>query len=317
VITTGIILVIGFITWRTSGMANAISVSSMLPVFSDWRAMALMSVVCLNYTGLELGAVIGEEVKDPRTSIPKAVFVAGAVTVSLYVVVTFALQVTIPAGEIGLIEGILQGVDHAAVAIGLSWVVVPVALLMSLNAAGNTSAWLAGSSRIPFVIGLDKYLPAALARTHHRYRTPHVALVVQGIASSVFILISAVGSSVGDMYMVLLQTTIILQLIPYLYMFGTLTAVAVGRKMEEGEQGYFRSRPVMLVSGALGFVITVAGISAAFLPNSAVRDAWSFELKVILGTFGFMVPAALYYRWRARENRIAPTMDVAVDAASD
>jgi glutamate:GABA antiporter len=316
-LTTGIILLIGVITWHTSGMANTISASSILPVFSDWRAMALMSIVCLNYTGLELGAVIGEEIKEPRTTIPKAVFVAGAVTVFLYMVATFALQVTIPAREIGLIEGILQGVDHAAVAIGLSWIVVPVALLMSLNAAGNTSAWLAGSSRIPFVIGLDRYLPAAMARTHSKYSTPHVALVVQGIASSVFILISAIGSSVGDMYMVLLQTTIILQLIPYLYMFGALVAVAVGRKLEEGEPGYFRRRPVLLVAGLLGFAVTAAGIGAAFLPNAAVRDAWNFELKVVLGTFGFMVPAALYYRWRARENRNAAGVDVVVEVAAD
>lgn len=155
--------------------------------------------------------MLGDEIKEPRKSIPRAVMIAGMTTVTLYLIATFALQLTIPSQDIGVIDGILQGVQRAATSIQLPWIVIPVAVLMSLNAAGNTSAWLAGSSRIPFVIGIDRYLPAALGRTHPRYHTPHVARVVQGFASSLFIVISAIGSSVHDMYMILLQTTVILQ----------------------------------------------------------------------------------------------------------
>lgn len=303
VLTTAIILAIGIMTWQAGGSANDFSAGAILPVLTDWRMLALMSVVCLNYTGLELGAVLGDEIREPRTSIPKAVFVAGAATVLLYVLTTLALQTTIPSGEIGLIDGILQGVDRAASAVGLAWIVAPVAVLMSLNATGNTSAWLAGSSRIPFVIGIDRYLPAGLARTHPRFHTPHVALAVQGIASSVFIILSAVGSSVGDMYMILLQTTIVLQLIPYLYMFAALVAAGRGRPMGAGEAGYFSSMKVLIIGGSVGFVVTAGGIIAAFLPNAALDDAGSSILKVMAGAFGFMVPAAFYYQWRVRVNR--------------
>jgi glutamate:GABA antiporter len=113
------------------------------------------------------------------------------------------------------------------------------ASLMTLNAAGNTSAWLSGAARIPFVIGLDKYLPDAFGRVHGRFGTPHVALVVQGLASSFFVVVNSIGSSVHDMYMSLVQTTVILQLIPFLYMFAALVRMRFGKASISRAEGLF------------------------------------------------------------------------------
>lgn len=308
-LTTGIILTVGLISISHHGMANALDPGSLLPSFDGWRTLSLLSVVCLNYVGLELGAVLGEEIREPRRSIPRAARFAGISTVALYLLTTFALLATIPAGEIGVIDGILQGVRRAAADVGLAWIVVPIAILMSLNAGGNTSAWLAGSARIPFVIGIDRYLPAALGRLHPRHATPHVALVVQGIASSVFIVISAVGSTVHDMYLVLLQTTVVLQLIPYLYMFVALPLIV---RRGSGESGVFRSRWVPVTAAVTGFCMTLLGLGLAFVPTAGVADVVWFELKLLLGTVGFLVPAVLVYLRTSRRVRPGPMVPEAV-----
>jgi len=313
-LTTAVILAVGLIMLSTQSAANAISVPSVFSGFSDWRSIALLSVVCLNYVGLELGSVLGDEIKEPRKSIPRAVMIAGVTTVTLYLIATFALQLTIPSQEIGVIDGILQGVQRAATSIQLPWIVIPVALLMSLNAAGNTSAWLAGSSRIPFVIGIDRYLPAALGRTHPRFHTPHVALVVQGFASSLFIVISAIGSSVHDMYMILLQTTVILQLIPYLYMFAALIRLTLRRNAADAEEGYFRNSWSIYAAGVLGFLVTAGALCVAFIPSASVSDVWNFELKTTLGALSFLIPALILFRVRIRKDRfrVAVPQDVEV-----
>lgn len=49
--------------------------------------------------------------------------IAGASTVLLFLVVTSSLLIAIPYKEIGIIEGILQGIEHAASAIGFGWIV--------------------------------------------------------------------------------------------------------------------------------------------------------------------------------------------------
>jgi amino acid transporter len=302
IVTAAVLLGIGIVGYRMHGSGSILPSFSGMAAFSDWRMFAIISVVCLNFTGLELGSVIGDEIKDPRRSIPRAAVLAGLTTVVLYVVSTVSLQLTIPALEIGVIDGILQGVKRIVTEIQLPWLVVPIALLMAFNAAGNTSAWLAGSARIPFVVGLDRYLPSVLGRLHPRYETPWVALTVQGVASSVFILVNAIGSSVHDMYLILLQSTIILQLIPYLYMFGALLVMERGRNGYREEEGYFRRPWILRIAGVLGFIVTVGGIAFSFLPTAGIADVWNFEWKLLLGTLGLLVPAVVIYRIHARRQ---------------
>jgi len=302
-ITTMIIFGIGFVAVSSDGMATSITPSGVGSAFADWRALALLSVVCLNYVGLELGSVLGDEIKEPRRNVPRAVFVAGLSTVSLYVLATFALQATVPPSEIGVIDGILQAVERASQRINLLWIVPPVAILMTMNAAGNTSAWLTGAARIPFVIGIDRYLPESFGRIHHKYKTPHIALIVQGIASSVVILVSAIGSTVRDMYLILLQTTIILQLIPYVYMFGALLKVRANPGRYSGKDGFFRSSSLCYAGGIIGLLMTIGGLTISFIPSYAVDNVLNFELKTILGTGTFLVPAVIIFKLAARRLR--------------
>ncbi len=301
--TTMIIFGIGSVALSHGGMATPLSVSAFGELFSDWQVAGILSVVCLNYVGLELGSVLGDEIKQPRRNIPRAAIFAGVSTVMLYVVSTFSLQATVPSADIGVIDGILQAVERAASNINLTWIVAPIAILMTLNAAGNTSAWLTGAARIPFVIGIDRYLPEALGRLHPRHNTPHVALIVQGLASSLFIILSSIGSSVRDMYMILLQTTVVLQLIPYLYMFAALVRVRRKAAHYNAAQAYFRFGAVNYIAGVLGFLVTSGALAFAFLPTHAVDDVWNFEFKLILGTVSFLLPAGLIYVLTARKIR--------------
>ena len=314
-ITTMIILGIGVVAVGKSGMATVIDEASLLPALGDWSGIMLLGAVCLNYVGLELASVVGDEVKDHKRDVPFAVVVAGIATVVLYLTATFALQITIPASNIGIIDGILQGVQQAAASIGWEWIVVPIALLMILNAAGNATAWLAGSSRIPFVIGIDRYLPSAFGRLHPRHHTPHIALIVQSSASSLFIVISAIGSSVHDMYMILLQTTIVLTLTPYLYMFGALVRIRRSPARFGAGEGFFKDAWICYVAGVVGFGMTLFGLVFAFSPSPGVEDVIGFEVKLLLGTLGFLIPTVLIYRWHVPRRR--PPRPVAVEVAKD
>lgn len=291
-VTAAAIVFIAAITYVNRGPSNAISLSSVIPSPSNIGALALLSVVCLNYVGLELGAVIGDEIVEPQRNIPRAVIIAGISTVGLFMIVTTSLLVAIPADEIGVIEGILQGIEKAAGEIGIAWIVIPMGLLMSANAAGNTSAWLSGAARIPFVIGIDRYLPPSLGYIHPRFHTPSVALIVQGIASSAVIVMGSIGSSVNDMYLILLQTTVVLQLIPYFYMFIALTQV---RRTYRSAPGYFTGRWTTAAAGVIGAVMTFLGIVFAFIPSGGIDDTAAYELKLILGCIGFLIPGLVFF----------------------
>lgn len=305
-ITAGTISLIALITFFSRGAANEFSFSGIAPLLGNWQFLALFSIVCLNYVGLELGSVINDEIKNPEKNIPRAILIAGTSTVMLFLVVTTSLLIAIPSSDIGIIEGILQGIEQAASSIGFGWIVFPVAVLMIMNAAGNTSAWLSGAARIPFVIGIDRYLPKALGTIHQKHKTPHIALIVQGIASSVVLIISAIESSVSDMYLFLLQTTVVLQLIPYVYMFASLLKVRVtyGNK-----DYYFKKRFITDSAGFIGIVMSIFGIGFAFVPTEDVSFILIYELKLILSCIGFIVPALIFYYVSQKKIKIKETVE--------
>jgi amino acid transporter len=291
-VTAAAILTIAVLVLLQRGPSNHFSLSALFPAQTDWQFFSLLSVVCLNFVGLELGAIIGGEIKEPERNIPRAVMIAGISTITLFLIVTSSLLIAIPSGEIGIIEGILQGIEHAASEIGLAWIVIPVGILMIFNAAGNTSAWLSGAARIPFVIGIDRYLPAVIGKIHPKYRTPYAALIVQACASSGIIIFTASGSTVRDMYLILLQTTVILQLVPYLYMFAGLLRI---RRSYPHRTGFFRSTFVRTAAGISGAAVTFCGICVSFIPNSSIDDISGYQFKLILGCTAFIVPGLIFY----------------------
>ena len=98
--------------------------------------------------------------------------------------------------------------------------------MLSISIAGIGSAWLAGSARIPFVAGLDSYLPGWMGKLHPRYRTPYMALIVQVVVSTILADRDFVGSGVQETFQRLLSLAVVLQLLPFLYMFAALLKIA-------------------------------------------------------------------------------------------
>src|SRR6202049_4979684 len=123
---------------------------------------------------------MGDEIQDPARTLPGAVALGGILSGALYIGATLTLLIAV-GKNVNVLQGIVQAVTHMAGRVGVGWISVPFALMLSLSIAGIGSAWMGGSARIPFVAGLDSYMPAWLGRVHPRYTTPHAALIVQAV----------------------------------------------------------------------------------------------------------------------------------------
>src|SRR6185503_6247664 len=187
-----------------------------------WATAASFAVMCNAMVGIELASTMGDEIRDPRRDLAPAIFIGGVVSIAAYLLVTGAVLTLVPVAEVGAIQGIMQAVGAGADAANLSWIVVPLAIVMGLATGGAASAWFAGSSRIPFTAGLESALPAALGRIHPRWRSPHVALMTCAVLATGFTLFSMVGSTVAEAYQVLLKAAVVIQLIPFVYLFLAL-----------------------------------------------------------------------------------------------
>lgn len=296
-VAAAMLVATGILSFRHLGERPRLGASALLPdlyELDEWRTVSALSVICFGLVGLELGSVMGGEIREPRRNVPRAALLGGLACAALYLSATFALLLALPANELSVIQGVLQAFERMADRAGLSRLLAPLALVLAISIAGATSAWLGGSARIPFVAGLDRYLPEALSRLHPRWRTPHNALLAHAAASSVFISMSFIGVRVRDAYLTLLELAVVLQLIPFLYLYGGLIRVA------GTPGGHYRNRTGVMLSGVAGLVTTLGALAAAFVPSTSVESIWKFELKLALGVAIFVGAAAVLPRFSRR-----------------
>ena len=209
---------------------------------------------------------------------------------TLYVAATLALLISV-GKNVNVLQGVVQAVTGMAARVGVHWISVPFALMLSLAIAGIGSAWIGGCARIPFVAGLDSYMPSWLGNIHPRFATPYAALIVQGSVSAVLVILNFAGAGVQETFQKLLSLAVVLNLVPFVYMFGALVKFAVTERVSKGQH----SRITMLVAGSSGLLTTLLGIALVFFPAQQITSLWQYELWMFGGTLFFIGLAAFFF----------------------
>jgi glutamate:GABA antiporter len=273
--------------------------------FADFRVPAdprfllnAFGVMCFGLVGLELASVMGDEIKNPRKTLPGAVAWGGVLSGFLYIAATLTLLVGIGQNDINVLQGIVQAVAHMANRVGATWIVPPFAVMLSVSIAGIGSAWLAGSARIPFVAGLDSYLPSWLGKVHPRYGTPYMALIVHATVSTILVVLSLSGAGVQETFQRLLSLAVVLQLIPFIYIFAALLRIAL--RPAAGVAHY--SRSTLLLAGVSGLVTTVLATTLAFFPAKQITSMLAYEAWMFGGTVSFIGLAVFFFYIYARRK---------------
>jgi APA family basic amino acid/polyamine antiporter len=146
------------------------------------------------FAGYARIATMGEEVRDPRRTIPRAILLALTITVLVYAAVALALLATLgPAG----LAGTPAPLAFAAQRTGASWVVVAVRLGAAAASLGALLALIAGVGRTGLAMAREGDLPGWLAAVHPRYRVPHRAEVALAIVVIVLVLSVDLRGAIG------------------------------------------------------------------------------------------------------------------------
>jgi amino acid transporter len=270
-------------------------------------------VICFGLVGLELASIMGDEIENPRKTLPGAVAWGGVLSGLLYVGATLTLLIAVDKGSISVLQGIVQAVSHMAKQVNVPWIIAPFAFLLSVSIAGIGSAWLGGSARIPFVAGLDSYMPAWMARIHPKYGTPYAALIVHASVSLILVILNfvLVGSGVQESFQRLLSLAVVLQLIPFLYMFAALLRIAFSPVFVRGHYG----QGTLIFAGISGLLTTILGIALAFFPAQQITSLLSYEIWMFGGTLIFIGLAAFFFFIYGRRKAAARKLAEAVPAA--
>ena len=288
-VAAAVLIGLGAIVWFRFGTAVT---SADFQIPADPRfVLNSFGVICFGLVGLELASVMGDEIENPRQILPGAVAWGGVLSGLLYIGATLTLLIAVSKQDISVLQGVVQAVSHMASRVNANWIVAPFAFLLSVSIAGIGSAWLAGSARIPFVAGLDSYMPSWLGKVHPAYSTPYAALIVHAAVSMILVVVNFTAAGVQETFQKLLSLAVVLQLIPFLYMFAALLKIAAQPTFTKVQY----KKPTLFFAGASGLVTTTMGIALAFFPAVQITSIFSYEVWMFGGTLLFVGLAAFFF----------------------
>jgi amino acid transporter len=307
-IPAALLIVCGAIAFATFGSATSFAPSELVPRADLLATLSLWSSMCFAFSGFEIASMVGQEIKNPRRTIPVAIIVSGIVVTAIYILSSSSVLIAVPASELAERSGIADAIELTAGRLGLAGLGGITGLLLAIGAIGGTNSWVAGSARVPFAAGVDAVLPRAFAALHERYRTPHVALIIQGAAASllflasVFISIGGGQTTVQESYDILVNLTILIYFVPYLYLFAAWIRLRATEPTADRADTTTVTMPGGLIGviaiAVCGFAATLIAIGLVFVPPPDTENVLNYEanlagqslLLFVIG-FGFYLVA--------------------------
>ena len=227
-------VVVGILAVGRTDPANL----ALVPPPGAYGVLQAAGLLFFAFAGYARVATMGEEVRDPRRTIPRAIPIALLITVAVYLAVgVAALLAAGPDGLTGATAPLATAVQAAGVG-GLAPVVRAGAALASL---GALLALVAGVGRTTLAMARHRDLPGALAAVHPRHRVPHRAEVALGVVVGLLVATADLRGVIG------------------FSSFGVLVYYAVANAAAFTQRGAERRWPRWLnVVGAVGCVVLVA-----------------------------------------------------------
>lgn len=230
--------------------------------------VTVTGMVFVSYGGLTKVVDVAEEVKAPQRSLPLGMFLSYAVVNVLYVGVAFVTVGILPGERLAASLHPVQ--DGAVSVMGMTGAIV-VGLGAFLAYATTGNAGILSASRSPMAMSRDGLLPAFLTRTHPRFKTPHVAILLTGLAMIFVIAFLSIENLVKTA-----STMLILSL-----SFINVSVIVMRRSRLEGYRPTYRMPLVPWLPLATlviyGFILAEMGVVA------------------LATTFGFIAAASVWY----------------------
>jgi amino acid transporter len=289
-IPVGLLVGCGVVALVKFGSATPFTAQTMVPHGDVLDTIGLWSAMCFAFSGFEITSLIGQEIKDPERTIPRGVFIAGALTTVVYIAGSASILFAVPVSSLKELSGITDAVQLVAGRVGLTGLGALTGGMLVLNALAGTASWTAGAARVPFAAGVDSSMPRGFAKLHPRFKTPHVALIIQSIASSaifvasLFLTIGGKSTSIQEAYDILVNLTILIYFIPYLYLF-----IAQIRLVPDASTTF----------AWVGFAATAISLALTFLPPPG-SNVVTYELNLIVQAAVMLGIGLGFYAWSRR-----------------
>jgi len=187
------VLVAVVVAALTSGTTDA----ARLDIDSDATFAGVLQAAGLlffAFAGYARIATLGEEVRDPARTIPRAIPLALGITLTVYGAVAVTVLAVLGPEKLA---GAAAPLSDAVRAAGADWLVPVVRAGAALAALGSLLALVLGISRTTLAMARDRHLPHVLAAVHPKFKVPHRAELAVGAVVAVLAATTDVRGAIG------------------------------------------------------------------------------------------------------------------------
>lgn len=311
-IVPGAILIILGVAYLCMGKPIMLTHESFFPDFSKIGTIVLAASIFLFYGGMEMNAVHVQNMKNPARQFPRAIFLAVAVIVLLFVFATLAIGFVVPAKDINLLASLLVAYNDLWAAVGVPWLGNVMALLITFGVIGQVSVIIAGPSTGLVAVGESGYLPRSLQKTNAQGVNKPI-LYVQAIFVSLLSLVLVVLPSVESAYQVMSQMATVIYLILVLMIYFAFIRL---RHTQPQKQRGFRipgGKLGEVVVAGIGILGAVVAMVLSFFPPSQINTGSPVVYVLIIfcgALLFFCVPLIVFLKrkpsWRNPKANFYP-----------
>lgn len=287
------IIATGFYLSGRDGSATNFAAASYLPPLNANGAI-LWSSMLFAYAGVEGVALMRNEVKGGVKTVVRALGLLAILQTLGYAIGTGAMLMILPQTLASRLGGLPEAIGAALDKLHLVAAQPAFLLIIGLSLLGGLSAWFGAAARLPFAVGIDRMLPAAVGRLDPKTGAPVVAIWIQALLTIAVLALSALGSTVAGAYDFVVAMGVITFMIPYLWMFAAYWIV---QKRNDGRLD-FRTpggKPWALFLALLGTVMVLSAIAGSLVPSPEEPHPLMAFLKLLGASTVMITVGALIY----------------------
>jgi amino acid transporter len=309
-IPAAILVVLG-VVYLAQGNHSAAPMNGhhLLPAWNGLASIVLLVNSFFTYAGIEVNAVHVDELRNPGRDYPRAMFVAMALVLAVFILPTLAIAWAVPSSHISLTAGVMQAFNRLLMHFGISFLVPVVAVALAAGALAGMMAWLTGPSEGLLRIGREQgYLPPFFQQVNRDGIELHI-LEAQGLLITLIALLYALIPTVSRAYWIFAAMATQVYLIMYVLMF--FAAYRLRRKQPRHPRGY--RAPALGLLCLLGGIASVTAFLIGFIAPTQLghESPLLYALLISGGILAIgVVPPLLLDRlrkpdWKASDPRRA------------
>jgi len=300
-IIPGILLIVLGILWVAGGnpMQIEFSSSALIPPMHEIQNLVFLTGLFLAFGGLEVSAAHAREVENPQKTFPRSILIAGVVSLLLYSAGALAIAIMVPKDKISLVSGLMQAFSLFLGHFHLSWLIIPLGLMIVLGAVGELNAWIIGPIRSMHATSKHGDLPPFFQKLN-KHGMPSNLLLFQGVVVTIACLVFYFMPSASSAFWILSAISVQLYLLMYILMF--LAAIKLRYSHPDVPRPYripYRKHGIWFV-GSLGVISSLFAFFMGFIPPGQLKvgSLVFYESFLIVGIFIMSLIPYLIFRFR-------------------